>query len=253
MFFDYGLILFDAGVTWEGESKGKWEKIGGVDCYVATPTVDYPKDKAILFLPDVFGPQLINEQLMADDFAANGFYTVIPDYLNGDPAPQDAFNPGSTFDIYDWFKTHGQEYTRPPLDKVIAGLKEKGITTFGATGYCFGGRYVFDLAFENIIKASVVSHPSLLKVPADLEKYFSASKAPLLINSCTVDNMFPLEASAKADELFGDGKFAPGYKREYFEGCEHGFAVRGDISKPEIKAGKEGAFKSAVEWFIAKL
>lgn len=30
-------------------------------------------------------------------------------------------------------------------------------------------RYVFDLAFENIIKVSVVSHPSLLEKPADLE------------------------------------------------------------------------------------
>jgi hypothetical protein len=26
---------------------------------------------------------------MADDFAANGFDTFIPDYLNGDPVPQD--------------------------------------------------------------------------------------------------------------------------------------------------------------------
>lgn len=30
-------------------------------------------------------------------------------------------------------------------------------------------RYVFNLAFENDIKVSVVSHPSLLKVPEDLE------------------------------------------------------------------------------------
>lgn len=30
-------------------------------------------------------------------------------------------------------------------------------------------RYVFNLAFENGIKVSVVSHPSLLKVPEDLE------------------------------------------------------------------------------------
>ena len=70
---------------------GKWEKIGGVDCYVATPESDYPKDKVILFLPDVFGPQLNNAQvcmvicaclrcdtnripqLLADDFASNGF------------------------------------------------------------------------------------------------------------------------------------------------------------------------------------
>jgi hypothetical protein len=43
--------------------QGKWEKIGEVDCYVATPEKDYPKDKAILLLPDVFGPQLINAQV----------------------------------------------------------------------------------------------------------------------------------------------------------------------------------------------
>jgi len=241
------------GVTHEGTPKGKWEKIGGVDTYVATPTKDYPKDKAILFLTDVFGPQLINAQLLADDFAENGFKTFVPDYLNGDPIPPDALKEGSGFDIMKWFPSHGAAQTRPTLDNVIKALKEQGITTFGATGYCFGGRYVFDLAFENIIKAAVVSHPSLLQVPADLEKYFSSSKAPLLINSCEVDSQFPLESSAKADVIFGEGKFAPGYKREYFEGCTHGFAVRGDMKDEKVKAGKEGAFKGAVEWFIAKL
>jgi hypothetical protein len=50
--------------------------------------------------------------------------------------------------------------------------------------------------------------------------------------------------------MLGDDKFAPGYKREYFPKCTHGFAVRGDLSIPEVKAGKEGAFKAAVEWFI---
>ena len=64
-----------------------------------------------------------------------------------------------------------------------------------------------------------------------------------------MDAQFPLEAQAKADEILGGGKFAPGYKREYFDGCEHGFAVRGDMSKPQVKAGKEGSFKATVEWF----
>lgn len=67
--------------------------------------------------------------------------TYVPDYLNGDPIPPDALNPGQTFDIMKWFPTHTQEFTRPTLDKVIAALKEEGVTTFGATGYCFGGAY----------------------------------------------------------------------------------------------------------------
>jgi len=237
------------GVTHEGTPEGKIETIGGIECYVATPTVDYPKDKAVLLLTDVFGLGLVNNKLLTDDYARNGFKTITPDILNGDPVSPDAFNPGNNFDIGQWFgKGHDQAHTRPTIDKVIAALKADGITVFAAVGYCFGGRYVFDLAFDNVITAAAVAHPSLLQVPADLEKYVSSSKAPLLINRCTVDQMFPPEAQAKADELFKG--FAPGYKREYFEGCTHGFAVRGDLSDPKVKAGKEGAFKATVEWFI---
>jgi len=246
-----------SGVTHEGTPQGKWEEIGGVKSYVATPTVDYPKDKVVLLLTDVFGPQLVNSQLLADDFARNGFKTIAPDYLNGDPIPADALlqhpDPARQFDIGKWFVNHGDDKTRPTLDKVLAALKGEGVVAFGATGYCFGGRYVFNLAFENIIKVGATSHPSLLQVPADLEKYKETSKAPLLINSCTVDTQFPLEAQAKADEILGDGKFAPGYKREYFDGCTHGFAVRGDLSDPKVKAGKEGAFKATVEWLLKHL
>ncbi|KAJ3568984.1 hypothetical protein NP233_g5346 [Leucocoprinus birnbaumii] len=234
-----------SGVTHEG----KHQKINGVDVYVATPAVEYPKDKAILFLPDVFGIEFINNKLLADDFARNGFFTVIPDYLNGDALEPDAMQkPG--FNVGAWFANHGADKTRPPLDKVIAGLKDQGVKEFAAIGYCFGARYVFDLALENVIKASVVCHPSLIQVPADIEKYRDESKAPLLINSCTFDTQFPPEAGKKADEILGGGKFAPGYENAFWEGCTHGFAVRGDLSDPKVKAGKEGAFKNSVEWFI---
>jgi len=240
------------GVRHEGEPEGQIEIIGGVKCYVGTPTIDYPKDKVVLFLPDAFGLGLINNKLLVDDFARNGFKVVAPDYLNDDDVPYEAMNSGN-FNISAWFVNHHEGKTRPPLDSVIAALKEQGITRFGATGYCFGGRYTFDLAFEGIIQCSVVAHPSLLKIPEDLEKYASISKAPLLINSCTVDAQFPLEAQAKADEILGGGKFAPGYKREYFEGCTHGFAVRGDLSNEKVRAGKEGSFKASVKFFLQYL
>ena len=42
---------------------GKWEKIGGVESYVATPAGDYAKDKVVLFLSDIYGPQLSNAQV----------------------------------------------------------------------------------------------------------------------------------------------------------------------------------------------
>ncbi|KAK7462815.1 hypothetical protein VKT23_007394 [Stygiomarasmius scandens] len=171
------------------------------------------------------------------------------DYFNGDPVPEGTLDdPNHNFNLVEWVGKHNQRVVRPLIDKVITALKEEGVTQFAATGYCFGGRYCFDLALDNIIQVTIVSHPSLLKIPEDLERYASISKAPLLINSCTFDQQLPLEAQATADKIFGDGKFAPGYRREYFEGCTHGFAVRGDLNDPKVKAGKEGAFKAAVEW-----
>ena len=139
------------------------------------------------------------------------------------------------------------------IDNVIHELKEKGITDFAAVGFCFGARYVFDLAFDGEIKAAAVSHPSLLVVPDDLHKY-KETGIPLLINSCEVDQAYPPEAQKLGDEILGDGKAsAEKYERLYWAGCTHGFAVRGDISNPQVKAGKEGAFKAMVEWLIKYL
>jgi hypothetical protein len=39
------------------------------------------------------------------------------------------------------------------------------------------------------------------------------------------------------------------YQINLFSGVEHGFAVRGDPSKPDAKFAKEQAFLQAVTWF----
>ncbi|KAF9061624.1 dienelactone hydrolase endo-1,3,1,4-beta-D-glucanase [Rhodocollybia butyracea] len=238
-------------VTHEGTPEGKWETINGIECYVGVPTGEYQKNKVLLFICDAFGPSLINNQLLVDDFAKHGIRAVAPDVFAKDPLPAEyetSEEKRKTFDIQVWFSGHTPEITRPAIDKVIDALKADGITEFAAIGYCYGGRHVFNLAFENITSLSIANHPSLLKLPVDLETYFSSSRAPLLLNTCTNDWQFPLEAQAQADAIFGEGKFSHGYRREYFDGCTHGFAVRGDLSVPKIKAGKEGAFKSSVEW-----
>lgn len=51
---------------------GKFEEIAGVNCYVATPTQDYPKDKVLLYLTDVFGVQLVNHQARIASLALLG-------------------------------------------------------------------------------------------------------------------------------------------------------------------------------------
>ncbi|KAH8105261.1 alpha/beta-hydrolase [Cristinia sonorae] len=240
-----------AGVRWEGTAEGTTENIGGIECYVATPTVEYPKNKAVLFLTDVYGPNLINTQLLADDYAKNGFKTIVPDLFDGDAIPLGALQT-KDFDAQGWFARHSVATARPIVDKVLAALKEAGVTTIATSGYCYGARLCFDLAFEGISVATALAHPSFLQVPEDFEKY-KQTNAPLLINTCTIDPQFPLESQQKADEVLGGGQFAPGYRRAHWEGCTHGFAVRGSMDDPMTKAGKEGAFKTTVEFLMKHL
>ncbi|PCH44448.1 alpha/beta-hydrolase [Wolfiporia cocos MD-104 SS10] len=236
-----------SGVIHEGEPEGKIEQFAGVECYIATPSGEYPKDKALLFLTDVFGIPLVNNKLLADGFARNGFKVVMPDIMAGEPLPDSAMGDPNR-DRVAWRAKHGPETWDHVVDKVVAALKETGVTRIATTGYCFGAPPAFYLAYKNETHVTIVSHPSMLQIPADLEKYRDVSKAPLLINSCEVDQAFPKEAQATTDELLGGGKFAPGYERTYWDGCTHGFAVRGDLSNPKVKAGKEGAFKASVEF-----
>jgi dienelactone hydrolase len=106
--------------------------------------------------------------------------------LNKDPIPEGALG-SPEFDLGAWFGKHGADTVRPPLDKVIAALKAKGITSFAATGYCFGGRYVADLVLEDQLKVAIVAHPSLIKIPDDLEAIKKHS-VPFLWNTCEVDD-----------------------------------------------------------------
>ncbi|KAJ3771747.1 Alpha/Beta hydrolase protein [Lentinula raphanica] len=239
------------GIRHEGTPGGKWETINGVECYVGTPAGEYQNDKVLLYLCDVFGPQFPNAQLLIDDFARNGIKTVAPDLFEKDGVPFEFLESEEkrrAFDLTSWFNRHTPAISRPLVDKVIAGLKGQGATTFAATGYCYGGRLVFNLALENMIAVSIASHPSLLRAPEDFENYLSTSHAPLLLNTCTNDEQFPEPMQLQADAILGGDKFTPGYKREYFDGCTHGFAVRADLDDPTMKAGKEGAFKAAVAW-----
>jgi dienelactone hydrolase len=74
-----------------------------------------------------------------------------------------------TFDVKGWMARQNQPTVLARTLKVVAALKEQGVVALGATGYCYGGRICMDLAFENLTKVIVISHPTFLQVPEDFE------------------------------------------------------------------------------------
>lgn len=234
-------------MTTRGSPTGKAVKIAGKhDAYLATPPEGKEhKGVGILFLPDVIGIWQ-NSQLTADQFAANGYLTLILDTFNGDPVK---LNRPADFDFGAWLtkgsdgnNPHTKEHVDPIVEDGIKALKEEyGIQKIGAVGYCFGAKYVAR-HYKNGIKVGYVAHPSFVE-----EDELAAIGGPLSIAAAETDSIFPAEKRHKSEEILL--KTGQPYQINLYSGVEHGFAVRGDISKKHEKFAKEQAFLQAVTWF----
>ena len=107
--------------------------------------------------------------MLADDFARTGFKVVMPDIFDGEPVPADGLNPGVNFDFMAWVGRHPTDRVLTIVRSVMEVLKSEGVTKFASMGFCFGARPSFDLAFTGEVQVVAVAHPSLLKIPDDLE------------------------------------------------------------------------------------
>ncbi|KAE9371857.1 alpha/beta-hydrolase [Stipitochalara longipes BDJ] len=235
------------GVRHDGEPTGKSIKIGNIEAYVAEPTGStIHKDAAIVFLPDVIGIWQ-NSQLMADQFAANGYYTVIPDLFNGDPVE---LNRKAGFDLMTWLtkgtggnNPHTFEYVDPIVEKTLNWLKKQGFKKIGSVGYCFGAKYTIRfLAKGKGIDVAFVAHPSFVE-----ESELAAIAGPLSIAAAETDQIFPAEKRHKSETILAETKQP--YQINLYSGVVHGFSVRCDTSKKIEKFSKEQAFLQAVNWF----
>ncbi|GAA5902465.1 hypothetical protein JCM6882_002760 [Rhodosporidiobolus microsporus] len=234
-----------SGFIHEGTPTGKVVELNGVKTYVALPSGDYDKTKALLYLTDIFGIDLPNGLLLADSFAKNGLPVYMPDMPNGDPVEKAALQSGKTT-LPEWFSRHGRDVTRPPINKVIAALKEQGVKEFAAIGYCWGARYVVDLILDDEVKVGVVAHASLIEVPKDIEA-LDKKPVPFLWIMALQDYLLTPELQKQVKELLKDNKY---HSFSDFDAA-HGFSNRGDPNDPKIRAEADRAFEESLA-FIKK-
>jgi len=146
----------------------------------------YPKDKstanAILIITDAIGHGSINVQLIADQFAANGYLVVMPNLFHGDPAP---LNAPADFNLMKWLQGHGRESVDPIVEAALKEIKKLGAKKIGGVGYCFGAKYVVRHLKMGELDAGFTAHPSFVE-PDELK----AVQRPLSIAAAGM-YMFP--------------------------------------------------------------
>ena len=75
------------GHVHEGTPTGKTVTLHGLDTYVAEPAKGTKVKGVIVFIPDAFGWEFVNNRILADSYAKNGRYRVyLPDFMRGSVA-----------------------------------------------------------------------------------------------------------------------------------------------------------------------
>lgn len=202
-----------------------------------------PSDKAVLYLTDVYGIQLLENRLLADSFGRAGYLVVAPDLFNGTPSTLD-LNEMSASQREAFLAAATPEETDALIGVAVDYLRNvAGVARIAATGYCFGGRYAFRwLAPENGLAVGFAAHPSNLQ---DAE--ISAIKGAAAVAAADGDTMMPPERRSAIEALLLNTTQA--YTLSLYGSVSHGFGVRANISDPRQKFGKEQAFFQAVRWF----
>ncbi|KAJ9660562.1 hypothetical protein H2198_002499 [Neophaeococcomyces mojaviensis] len=235
------------GVEHEGNSVGRVETVSDFEVYI-TEAKDKSKENGILILTDVIGHRFGNAQLIADSFAANGYFVFMPDLFYGDAIKM---NRPDDFDIMKWLQgeynekktAHTPPVVDPIVEKSIKEMREKhGVKKIGAVGYCFGAKYVVRFLKPGQIDVGYSAHPSFVE-DAELE----AIKGPFAISAAETDSIFPAEKRHHSEEILK--KTGQPYQINLYSGVEHGFAVRGDPKNRVVQYAKESAFLQAVQWF----
>lgn len=195
------------------------------------------KERVIVILTDVYGYKYNNVQLVADELAKHGYYVVIPDILNDDPIP--------SIEVFaEWFLKHGPEITSPIVDGFLAELK-KGLQPkfLGAIGYCFGAKYaVRNLTKIGPLDAAALAHPSFVSIDE-----VEAIGKPVIISAAETDDIFSRELRHQTEEALA--LLDVRYQVTLYSGTAHGYAVRGDVSKPAVKFAKERTLIDQVAFF----
>ena len=188
--------------------------------------------------------------LLADQFAARGYVTLIIEPLNGDPIEVNEF-PG--VDLQDWInngRNGAGPHTTTEIDPIITEAVSHmtdvlGVQRIGAVGYCFGAKYVvrhLQQSASGGIKAGFIAHPSFVE-----EAELASITAPLSIAAAETDAVFPAEMRHRSEEILRENGSV--YQINLFSGVAHGFAVRCNLEERRQRFAKEQALKQAVEFF----
>ena len=214
-----------------GEPKGEFKTLYGLQTYVAGgATIENISGSTIIYYPDAFGVDFINNKVLADAYAAGtGCRVLVPDIIPGGsmssnvlPLMDQIMAPVSLFNIWGHIKRvfstlRAMSYAVPFMYRAWPGYEvcNKACLEYarkvkadmppsaklGVCGFCWGGNQslrvsaqpTFEGGSERLIDAQFCAHPSAIKAPNDIVNAVTKFKTAVAIAHASEDFGLPMQ------------------------------------------------------------
>ena len=225
--------------------------------------------------PSVFGWELPNTRLICDEYAKAGFYTYLPDFLQGDSLHhsllqnvEPPLKVRETLSVVEkaknaaivsaslgpWLISHREAVSKLLIDGFINTLRTiPGTNKIGAIGFCWGGRYAvlqahgqsMDKSGSSIggVDAAFAAHPTFLAIPGDIDPV----RKPLSIALGGKDSLVDEKTRGGIQDVM-ENKMGVPHEIRVYEDQVHGFALRGDWSNENDKKAMDEATQQGIDW-----
>ncbi|KAK2605775.1 hypothetical protein N8I77_008589 [Diaporthe amygdali] len=270
-----------SGSVHTAQPLGHLETLFDVQTYVTRGTAT--SNSTIIFLTDDFGLNLVNNKLLADQYASKtGLRVLVPNLLpnGGVPLSTIGLSEKLATSVH-WYNILGhakRAWAALKISVILAAFSFRVRRTFpsvlgyvravraslplgaklGIAGFCLGGHWSSRLCAEHategggshLVGAHFTAHPSNVD-PSELAKFAERFKVPQSLALGDSDVVLPID---QAHEL--ETNLREVYRNDLdrlevriYERCGHGFALRADPRKIDENEGADRALEQAVAWF----
>ncbi|EIN06151.1 alpha/beta-hydrolase [Punctularia strigosozonata HHB-11173 SS5] len=142
-----------------------------------------------------------------------------------------------------WFIRHRPAQHLAQAHELIKVLKEgKGVKKLGAVGYCYGAFFTTHFNATGDVDASVLCHPSLLKLEG-----FEKLRAPTSVALAEEDHAVDRKFQAQFEEVLKCKDFET--EVVLYPGTAHGFACRPNLAIEEVNKAFQGSLAQMCSFF----
>ena len=222
------------------QERGEVVDLGGLDIYVVGNG-----RKCIIWNYDIYGFDSGRSRQLCDEFAAEGFTVIMPDYYRGTSYGTAGWTTAEDKAVWSNLRQDWEGKIHP------YAVESKGAESFGTIGTCWGSYMTIRLSSYPMVVAGVSMHPAHSEIMAKLgedEEEIMRRVGNKQLMMPSMNDSSHVKPGGLAERILGDR-----VEILKFPEMMHGWTTRGRLEDEKVNRDVRKAVNKAIQFFKTNL